>query len=381
MRSSDALSSPVDACGFAQVVGLEVGSRSLLSTVLQPDKRPVKKPTELTNRQTGFGQLHAALSQLGVPAQRILMGLEATSRYSEPLYQFLAAQGYTLCLLHPRQTHPFAEQRGLRAKTDQMSATPIARLLLSGEARPGYVPDELITTAREMERLHSQLADESARSQNQIQARLFVLFPEFVQVFADPCRPTALALLSRYPSAKAITAAGVEVITATLRELARGRSGRPTAQQLVALASHSAASGLASEARALSLQILCDQLQHPLANLARLEQELDQLLDRDTGASGLKSPPEFGRKTVAVLRAALGDVSRYEPRRSGRSVCGPGPGGQAERPVERPGQALQTWQRASAARALSGGLALDLLAGVGLRCLLPAPGRPWPPSP
>lgn len=371
----------MDACGFASVLGLDVGSQSRLSTVLQPDKRPVKKPTELTNRQTGFGQLHAALSQLGVPAQRILMGLEATSRYSEPLSQFLAAQGYTLCLLHPRQTHPFAEQRGLRAKTDQMSATTIARLLLSGQARPGYVPDELITTARERQRLHSQLADESARSQNQIPARLLVLFPELVQVFADPCRPTALALLSRSPSAKAITAAGVQVITATLRELARGRSGRPTAQQLVALASHSAASGLASEARALSLQILCDQLQHPLANLARLEQELDQLLDRDTGASGLKSPPESGRKTVAVLRAALGEVSRYEPRRSGRSVGGPGPGGQAERPVERPGQALQTWQRASAARALSGGLALDLLAGVGLRCLLPAPGRPWPPSP
>jgi hypothetical protein len=74
MRSSDALSSPVDASGFAYVVGIDVGSQSLLSTVLQPDKRPVKKPTELTNRQTGFGQLHAALSQLGVPAQRILIG-------------------------------------------------------------------------------------------------------------------------------------------------------------------------------------------------------------------------------------------------------------------------------------------------------------------
>jgi transposase len=309
------------------------------------------------------------------------LGLEATSRYSEPLSQFLSAQGYTLCLLHPRQTHPFAEQRGLRATTDQMSATTIARLLLSGEARPGYVPDELITTYREMERLHSPLADESARYQNQIQALLVVLFPEFVQVFADPCRPTALALLRRSPSAKAISAAGVEVITASLRELAPRRYGRRTAQQLVSLATQSSASGLATDARALSLQILCDQLQHPLANLARIEPELDQLLDRDTGASGLKSPPEFGRKTVAVLRAELGDVSRYEPRRSGRSVCWPGPGGQAERQVERPGQAFQTWQRASASRALSGGLALDLLAGVGLRCLLPAPGRPWPQSP
>ena len=69
----------------------------------------------------------------------------------------------------------------------------MARLLLSGEARAGYVPDELIATYRELERLHSQLADDSARYQNEIQALVVVLFPEVVQVFADPCLPTALA--------------------------------------------------------------------------------------------------------------------------------------------------------------------------------------------
>jgi len=58
--------------------------------------------------------------------------------------------------------------------------------------------------------------------------------------------------------------------------------------------------------------VLCDQLEHTLANLAQVEHELDQLLDRDQGASNLKSTPEFGRKTVAVLRAELGDVTRFQ---------------------------------------------------------------------
>jgi len=59
------------------------------------------------------------------------------------------------------------------------------------------------------------------------------------------------------------------------------------------------------------LKVLCDQLAHTLTNLAQVEHELDQLLDRDQGAAGLKSTPEFGRKTVAVLRAELGDVTRF----------------------------------------------------------------------
>jgi len=195
MSSSDVPCSPLDASSFAYVVGIDVGSQAYVYSVLQPDKRTIVKPTEVDKHDTGFVPVHASLSHLAVPPQRILIGLKVTSRYSENLYQFLQAQGYVLCLLHPRQTHPFAQQRGLRAKTDRLDAATIARVLLRGEARPGYVPDELIVTYREVERLHSQLAQGSARSQNQIQVLLVVLFPEFVRVYADPCRPTALALL------------------------------------------------------------------------------------------------------------------------------------------------------------------------------------------
>ncbi len=312
MSASDSLASPVEVSDFAYVVGVDIGSQQAVYCVCQPDKSQVVKPTEVANSRAGFEALDHRLRQLAVPPQRMLIGLEATGRYSENLYQFLQEQGYRLCLLHPRQTHQFAQQRGLRAKTDRLDATTIARLLLSGEARPGYVPDELISTYRELERLHSQLTDDSARYQNEIQALLVVLFPEFVQVFADPCRPTALGVLKRYPGAQAILDAGVEALTSTLRELAPRHYGRPTAQELVRLASQSVATPLASSGRALSLKVLCDQLEHTLTNLAQIAHELDQLLDRDHGASGLKSTPEFGRKTVAVLRAELGDVTRFQ---------------------------------------------------------------------
>jgi transposase len=89
------------------------------------------------------------------------------------------------------------EPGALRAKTDQLDAITIARMLLSAEARRGYVPTELIASYRELVRLHSQLSDEVARYKNEIHALLTVLFPEFSQVFADPCRKTAIALRHR----------------------------------------------------------------------------------------------------------------------------------------------------------------------------------------
>jgi len=61
----------------------------------------------------------------------------------------------------------------------------------------------------------------------------------------------------------------------------------------------------------MSLKILCSQLQHTRQNLARLEEEMDTLLERDPGMKGIQGVREFGPKTRAVLRAELGDVERF----------------------------------------------------------------------
>src|ERR1700719_509865 len=90
---------------------------------------------------------------------------EATSRYHENLYHELEQKGYQMRLLHPGQTHHFHQQQGLRAKTDHLDAMTIARVLLSGEARVGYIPNEQIATYRELVRLHTQLSEEAASYQ------------------------------------------------------------------------------------------------------------------------------------------------------------------------------------------------------------------------
>ncbi len=82
-----------------------------------------------------------------------------------------------------------ARQRGLRAKTDRLDAATIARVLLSGEARPAYVAAAETTAYRELVRLRQKLTDEAASYKLQIQSLLEVVFPEYRQMLADPTRP------------------------------------------------------------------------------------------------------------------------------------------------------------------------------------------------
>ena len=162
-------------------------------------------------------------------------------------------------------------------------------------------------------RLHTQLSDEATAYHNEIHALVTVLFPEFTRIFADPCLPAALRVLHAYPSVSEIAAAGVEAIVQILTDPTQPptRYGRPSAQKLVALARETGSSGQAVAGRSISLRILCDQLQHTQANLACLQAEIERLLADDPEVKGLQQIPEFGPKTVAVLRAELGDVQRF----------------------------------------------------------------------
>ncbi len=303
--------SSAEEIAIKYVCGIDIGSRSCSGCLCRPNKQVVIKPITFANTKDGWSVLLGRLEQLEVSPNQIVIGMEATSRYHENLYHELEQRGYQLRLLHPGQTHHFHQQQGLRAKTDRLDAMTIARALLSGEERVGYIPNEQVATYRELVRLHAQLSEEVARYQNQIHALVVALFPEFTQVFADPCLPGALAVLKAYPYAQAVAKAGVEAVCQVLRAVPAAHFGRPTAEKLVAAAQTSTSSGRALTGRANSLWILCDQLEHTQANLRRLEEEVEHLITTDPATKGLQQMPELGPKTIAVLRAELGEVERF----------------------------------------------------------------------
>jgi transposase len=300
-----------DPAALTFAVGIDIGATTCSVAVLHPDKTLLGKPSTFANAAPGFAVLATKLAALAVPPAHVLIGMEATGPYWESLYYHLLAAGYPLCVLHPAQTHQAAQQRGLRAKTDQLDAVTIARLLLSGDARPVAVPPEQILAVRELVRLRGRLVEDATATKLALESLLVVVFPEFGQVFADPGRATALALLSTYPTPAAVRAAGVATLTTFLQAQPGHRYGAGTAAQLVALAEGTIASQKAAAARGTALAVLADQLAHTQANIGRVDAEIATLLATDSGAASLGSVPEFGATTVATLRAELGDVERF----------------------------------------------------------------------
>src|SRR6266581_1637696 len=113
------------------VCGIDIGSQSCSGCVTRPNKEVVVKPITFANTKKGWNVLLERLSKLATSPEQIVIGMEATARYHENLYQELEQRGYQLRLLHPGQTHYFHQQQGLRAKTDRLDAMTIARLAAS----------------------------------------------------------------------------------------------------------------------------------------------------------------------------------------------------------------------------------------------------------
>ena len=245
MSSSDIRSSSVDASSFAYVVGIDIGSQKCDFCVLKPDKSQVIKPTSFANARSGFEVLQSKLAQLHVPAGRVLIGLEATCRYGENLYQFLEGQGYQLWRLASRANPSVRESLAACARK------PISWMLppLPGSCESRRGTPRLCADRSDCDKLGnwsasirtSPMKSPAPKTRStRCSACSFQSSARFSLIRVELLR---LSLLTRYPSAQAICSAGVEAIAATLQEVAPGTYGRSTAERLVHLAQHSVSGG------------------------------------------------------------------------------------------------------------------------------------------
>lgn len=137
-------------------VGIDVGKDAL-----QVHVRPQGLAFQQTNDEAGIQALLARL----VPLAPVLIVLEATGGYQNPLVAALAVAGLPTAVINPRQARRFAEATGQLAKTDPIDASSLAHFAEAIRPEPRPVPDvktqELAALlARRRQLLQMRIAEE-----------------------------------------------------------------------------------------------------------------------------------------------------------------------------------------------------------------------------
>ena len=297
------------------VVGIDSAKRSHVVCALDARTGKVHlRPRAFDATAAGYAALRALLEEWGPPGA-ILLGLEATGCLWEPLYEDLTRAGYTVLVLHPRQTVAWAAGLGLRAKTDGIDAHTVARGLLAGYAQGSTVPSEAIQELRALTRARRDLVQSQTAAKQRLRDELVVLFPELPdhtpgqRALMDPA---VLRLLEVYPSAQAIAQALPDDLDALLDRVSDGAWTREQADTLQRVAQQSAASSRAVAARGVVVRTMVRHLLDLYARLAELDAAIATVLAHDDDGQRLQTLPGVGPVIAAPVRAELGDVSRFQ---------------------------------------------------------------------
>jgi transposase len=141
-------------------VGIDV-SQDFLDVHLRPDHKSFRVANDLE----GHRQL---LAGLPVPAEVVRIVLEATGGLEAPITATLAAAGYPVVVVNPRQVRDFAKATGLRAKTDTLDAAILAFFAeaIRPEIRP--LPSPELQELRELLDRRAQLIQMRTAEQNRL---------------------------------------------------------------------------------------------------------------------------------------------------------------------------------------------------------------------
>ncbi len=180
----------------------------------------------------------------------VMFAIETGGHYWRNVAYYLDEQGISFRFINQYTLKRRREGKDLnRRKNDYRDSEVAAQLLCTGEFVESAIPQGVYAELRTAHNAYRRLVKERTRITNLIKGLLDSLFPEFTQVFKDPCGLTALSVLSTCSIPGVIAGMTGEEFVATIEAKHHGRLMR---KKLMAL-HHSARTSIGIDAGARSV--------------------------------------------------------------------------------------------------------------------------------
>lgn len=299
---------------FAVHVGVDTGKAFHKLVARGPDGRR-KTPFKVLVNRKGFEEAHAHLRELfpdHSPAD-FLIGLEFAGHHGYTFAHFLAGKGYHLVSVLPAHTKKAKElEDNSPLKSDDKDARLICKLTGDGVFVPfpfldtPYVELKVLVTQRH------RLTVEQTRFKNRLQTILDLVWPEFLDHFANLTSRTPLAILERWPLPRDILVASPETVLRLVRKVSRNHIKPAKVRALLASARETVGLVDGADQRRHELKDLFARWRLVRKQLADLDAQIAALVELCPEAERLMTVPEIGTLCAATIVAELGTPDSYE---------------------------------------------------------------------
>lgn len=295
------------------IVTIDIGKVVNMGYCRCPDRTEVK-PFKFHNNREGFNKFWGCVSEIKVAKglEEIIVGLESTGAYGEPLMHYLQDKPVRLVQVNPMHTKKLKELQGNSPnKTDNKDPKVIADIIELGHALTVVIPKG---TAAELRRL-TQARERSIQRRtalfNQLQDLVFTTFPEFLQVMKNVKIKTAQYLLRHHPTPQDILEYGLEPLTSTLKRVSRGKLRAACAKTLYEAAGKSVGIKEGQASIVFEIQEILLAIEASERSVALFEEKLSEHLKQIPYSPSILSIKGVGEITAAGLIGEVGDFTKF----------------------------------------------------------------------
>ncbi len=301
--------------GKVIIVGVDVAKKKNVARFFDSDGFELCKRFKFRNDQAGMLSFIRKSFDLKdqYAAERIVVGMEPSGHYWEPLAYFLKEYPITQVLVNPYHVKLSKEMKDNSPdKNDIKDAGLIADQVRDGSFFKTYLPEGVYRDLRNLTSEREQQRKKINNSKNRLVALLDCYFPEYMKIFKNLLCDTSSCILKLHPFPEDIEKMTEEELTEIIKKASNKRLGNKKAKEIKKAAKSSVGLTEGLDSTRHRIKSCMEEIEFHLKQKETTEQRMSEELSKTGFKQSLLSIPGVGIVTAARFLGEVGDMSRFE---------------------------------------------------------------------
>lgn len=278
--------------------GIDIGKRFHSVSVIDQEKKQLKRNKEVNNNQKGFEELIKMIKKYQQHGD-VKVGCEATGHYWLNLFHYLNKEDIKVSVFNPLQVASFRNTNIRGNKTDSDDGVLIAEVLKFNQLEERTLPTEQLFELKQLTNFRSKLAKQITSVKLQLIQIMDQVFPEFQELFKDICGKTAKEILRTYPHPRKLEEVSLEELTDLLSELSRNQFGENKAKKLKDKAKQTIGLQIGLDTFEFEIKMLLRQLEELEKQIELSEEKIKELVEAQN--TNLTTIPGVSHLTAGII--------------------------------------------------------------------------------
>ena len=291
------------------IVGIDIGKNHHEASIVSPEGKQIGRSLRFATTHKGADSLMSFIFK-NIGNSPCVFGMEATGHYWYPIYSFLKAKGYTICVINPIQSDSLRKMYIRQTKNDSIDSFLIAEVIRFGQFGTTSMADENILAMRQLCRYRDSVISSRTEIKLRIGTIMEQIFPEYEKQFSSLWVSTSMGILEKYLTPENIENAPIDELFEITKDKSHNRLTKAKAISIKEAAADTFGIKIAQDAFSFQLKQLIDRMNFLDKQIEALDIEIMKYYEQFD--CYLHTIPGIGIIGAATILAEIGDISRFK---------------------------------------------------------------------